>query len=224
MIPSSTSPQASASTSSHARWTAGTVSMGVQVLLKLAGGLGPQAQSQGGLADGGPVEIGGLKDHGGGVVHNFGILAAHDAGQADGLVSVGNHQHPRLQGAAHAVQGDDGLALCALPHHNFTRRHVAVIKGVHRLAVFQHDIVGDVHNVVDGPHTVGPEPLAQPLGRGADFYMVHHPGGVPVAQALRRDLHVQPAVHGPGGAAVYHRLVAAHRPVERRPPLPGQAR
>ena len=196
---------------------------GVQVFLKLAGGLGAQAQGQGSLPDGSTVEIGGLKHHRGGIRHNLRVFAAHDARQANGLFPVGNHQHPRLQPAHRAVQGGDGLPFPALPHHDFAGGHVPVVKGMHGLAIFQHDIVGDVHNVVDGPHAVGPQPLPQPLGGGANAHIGHHPGGVPVAQGLRRHFHIQILENGAGIAALHHRGVVVHGQGEGGGSLPGQA-
>ena len=88
---------------------------GVQMLFELAGGLGTHAQSQSGLADGGAVEVGGLKNHHPGVVPDLRIQAAHDAGKADGLGFIGDDQHAGLQGSLGALQGGHGLALLGLP-------------------------------------------------------------------------------------------------------------
>ena len=93
---------------------------------------------------------------------------------------------------------------------------------MHGLTVFQHHIVGDVHDVVDGPHPVGTKPLTHPLGGGADFHIGHHPGGVADAQVFRLHLHIQLVVHGAGIAALYHRLVVAHGLAEGGGSFPGK--
>ena len=73
---------------------------------------------------------------------------------------------------------------------------------MHGLAVFQHDIVGDVHDVVDGPDAGVPQPFPQPCGGGLDLYVLHHPGGVPGAEVavLNVDVHQL----GNGAAAALH--------------------
>ena len=195
---------------------------GVQILFKLAGGLGTHTQCQSGLTDGGAVEVGRLKDHGGGVRQNFGILAAHNASKTDGLGFIRNHQHTGLQVPHVAVQSGEGLALPALPDHNLAGAYIPIVKGVHGLAVFQHHIVGDVHNVVDGPYPVGTEPLAHPFGGGADFHIGNHPGGVAVAKVFCLHFHIQLVVHGAGIAALYHRLVVAHGFTEGGGSFPGK--
>ena len=94
---------------------------------------------------------------------------------------------------------------------------------MHGLAVFQHNIVCDVHNVVDGPDAVGTEPLTHPLGRGADLHIGNHPGGVAVAQLLGRDFHVQVLEDGTGIGAVDHRVMMLHMPAKGGCGFPGQA-
>ena len=192
------------------------------MLFKLAGGLGPHTQRQSGLADGGAVEVGGLKYHHGGIVPDLAVQAAHDAGQANGLILVGNHQHTGLQGSLGTLQGGHGFARLGLPDHDLAGGDIPVVKGMHGLAVLQHDIVGNIHNVVDGPDAVGTEPLAHPLGAGADLHVGHHPGGVTVAQLLRRDLYVQMLEDGAGIGAMDHRIMMAHMLAEGGGSLPGQ--
>ena len=69
--------------------------------------------------------------------------------------------------------------------------HAGEVEGVHGLAVFQHHIVGDVHDVVDGADAGVPQPFPHPRGRGLDLHVLHHPGGVPGAEiaVLNVDVH-----------------------------------
>ena len=193
------------------------------MLLKFAGCLGTHAQSQSSLADGGAVEVGGFKDHHGGVVPDFAVQSAHDACQADGLILIGNDQHTGLQGPLGALQGGHGLALPGFPNHDLAGGDIAVVKGVHRLAVFQHDIIGNVHDVVDGPDAVGTQTLPHPLGRGADLHVGDHPGGVAVAQILCLYFHIQVVEDGACLRAVDHGLVVAHMLAKGGGSFPGQA-
>ena len=162
----------------------------VQALFVPGGGLGAHVQSHGGAADGGAVEVGGLKQDLCGVADDLAVGAAHDAGHAHGLVLVADAQHVGGQLALVAVQGLDGLALPGGADHDLAALHAAEVKGVHGLAVFQHDIVGDIHNVVDGADTGVAQPLPHPGGGGADFYVFYQTGGVPGAQVGIFDLNV----------------------------------
>ena len=101
---------------------------------------------------------------------------------------------------------------------------------MHGLAIFQHDVVGDIHNIVDRTHPAGAEAFPHPLGGGADFHVPYHPGGVAGAEVRVRGLHVQALRNGLGqgivrilGTALHYGLVEPERLVEGDGGLPGQA-
>ena len=94
---------------------------------------------------------------------------------------------------------------------------------MHGLAVLQHDVVGDIHDVVDGPHAHGPQPLPHPLGGGADPHIAHHPGGIPGAEVRVRGLHVQQLRQIPGAAPSDRGSVEGQGLVKGGGGLPGQA-
>ena len=116
------------------------------------------------------------------------------------------------------------LALLRPADDDLAALHIAVVKGVHGLAVLQHHVVGDVHDVVDGADAHAPQPLPHPLGGGGDLHVPHHPGGVPGAPG-RRPGSPRPAarIRHAFGAALHHRLVEAQGLVEGGGRLPGQA-
>ena len=163
----------------------------VQLLLKPAGGFGAHPQLFGGDPHRGPVEAGGFEDHHVGVVHDAAVFATHDARHRRGLDRVGDHQHIGGQLPLHPVQGDDRLARFGVAHHDLAPLHILVVEGVHRLAILQHHIVGDIHDIVDGAHAAGPQPLPHPAGGGGDLDVFHHPGGVPQAEVGGLHLHAQ---------------------------------
>ena len=194
----------------------------VQALFKLGGGLGAHAQSQSALADAGAVEAGRLEDHVHSVVHNLAVLAAHDARQAHGPVLVGDDQMVGVELADVAVQGGQLFALFRPADDDFAALHIAIVKGVHGLAVLQHYIVGDVHDIVDGAHAHGPQPLPHPLGGGGDLHVAHHAGGVPGAQVGGGGLHVQQLHQAAVPAPLDHRLVELQGLAEGSGSLTGQ--
>ena len=122
---------------------------------------------------------------------------------------IGDDQMVCGQLAYVAVQGGQLLALLRPANNDLAPLYVAVVEGVHRLAVLQHDIVGDIHDVVDGAHAHSPQPLPHPLGGGGDLYVSHHPGGVPRAQVGRRSFHVQQLHQGTLGPALDQGLMEA---------------
>ena len=200
----------------------GQAVVGVQALLIPGGGIGAHALVPGGDPDGSAVEAGGLKDDGGGVVHNAAVLAAHDAGNGYGLLGVSDNQLLAGEGAVHAVQGSDGLAVLGQAHADLALFDVAQVKGMHGLAVFQHHIVGDVHDVVDGPHTQSAQTLPHPAGRGFHPDVFHNPGTVDGAQGGFFHLYVQHPFAGT--VAGFHlRGVELQRLMEGGGCLPGQA-
>ena len=196
---------------------------GIQTLLELGGGLGPHPQGQSALADAGAVEAGGLEHHVGGVRHDLGVQSAHDARQAHGPVFVGNDQVVGGELAHVAVQGGQLLALLGPADDDMAALHIAVVKGVHGLAVLQHHVVGDVHDVVDGADAHAPQPLPHPLGGGGDLHVPHHPGGVPGHQVGGRGLDVQQIRQHAVGAALHLRLVEGQGLLIGGGHLPGQA-
>ena len=164
---------------------------GVQTLFIAGGSVGTHIQSGGGAVDGGAVEVGGFKQNHGGVAHDLAVGTAHDAGYAHGLVLVTDAEHGGGQLPLVAVQGLDGFALPGGADDDVVALHAGEVEGVHGLAVFQHHIVGDVHDVVDGADAGVPQPFPHPRGGGLDLHVLHHPGGVPGAEiaVLNVDVH-----------------------------------
>ena len=195
---------------------------GVQALFKLGAGLGAHAQSQGGLANGGTVEVGGFKDHIHGVVHDFAVLTTHDAGQTHSPLVVGNDQHGGIELADIAVQGGQFLAVLGPADNDLAALDVAIIKGVHGLAVLQHDIVGDIHDIVDGTDAHGTEPLPHPFGGGGDLDIADHTGRVPGAQFRVGGFHIQQFHQSSIAATLDHRSVDVHGHIIGGGHLPGQ--
>ncbi len=57
-----------------------------------------------------------------------------------------------------------------------------VVERVERLAQFQHDVIGDIHDVVDRPHPGASQPLLHPLGRRPDLHPLDQCRGIAQAQ------------------------------------------
>ena len=195
---------------------------GVQALFIAGGGVGAHIQRGSGTVDGGAVEVGGFKQNHGGVAHDLAVGTAHDAGYAHGLVLVTDAEHGGGQLPLVAVQGLDGFALPGGADDDVAALYAGEVKGVHRLAVFQHHVVGDVHDVVDGADAGVPQPLPHPGGGGLDLHVLHHPGSVPGAQLAVLDVDVHQFGDGIA-AALYLRGVELQGPVKGGAGLPCKA-
>ena len=66
---------------------------------------------------------------------------------------------------------------------------------MHGLAVLLHDIVGDIHQVVDGPDAAGGKPSAHPLRGRANLNVFADPGTVPGAERRILHFHAHIVVH-----------------------------
>ena len=195
---------------------------GVQTLFIAGGSVGAHIQCGGGAVDRGAVEVGGFKEDHGGIAHNLAVGAAHDARYADGPVLIADAEHGGGQLPLIAVQRLNGLALPGGTDDDVAALYAGEVEGVHGLAVFQHHIVGDVHDVVDGADAGVPQPFPHPRGRGLDLHVLHHPGGVPGAEIAVLNVDVHQLRNG-AAAALHFRGVQLQGTAEGGAGLPCEA-
>jgi len=97
-----------------------------------------QSQPHRSLADGRRLERGGFQDHRLGIGADLAIRPAHDAGQRNRALAIGNHAIVRLQRARLTVQRRQCLALNRAAHPDEPAAHVPRIEGMKRIARFEH--------------------------------------------------------------------------------------
>ena len=70
--------------------------------------------------------------------------------------------------------------------------NLIVIKGMHRLTILLHHIVGDIHQIVDGTDSCRRKSSLHPLGGWSDLNILYHTGTVPRAQirVFHRYFHI----------------------------------
>src|SRR5699024_5887260 len=158
----------------------------------------------GGQPDTGTVKTGGFKNNGVGVIHDAGKFTAHDACHSYGAFFVGDDQHAFVKVAFHIVQGSDFLPIFGGADGDLVAVYILVVKGMHGLAVFQHDIVGNINNIVDGPNAASPQTLPHPTGRGLNFYIFDHPGDITHAELRIFHLYLKQIIDIPV-SAFHHR-------------------
>ena len=88
----------------------------------------------GGAANAGGVEVCALYEDVGGGFRNARVESAEDAGNAEGLFVVTNHQVGRRELVLHAVEGGEGRAVGAGAHLYLVAVHMVEVEAVERLA------------------------------------------------------------------------------------------
>src|SRR5205085_10142945 len=94
-------------------------------------------------------------------------LAAHDPGEPDGTLAVGDHEILDSQRALDAVERPYLLALPRTTGDEPAAKQVEVV-GVERAAEREHHVVGDVDDVRDRADAGVPQARLQPRRRPAD--------------------------------------------------------
>lgn len=151
---------------------------GIESAFEAVGGVGDEAEATGGGADGGGVEDGAFEEHRCCFFGDAGVFAAHDAGEGDGFLGVGDDEVVGVKFVSFAVEGGEFFVGFGLANANGVADEGRRIEGVERLAKFEEDVVGDVNDVVDGTKADGFEAFAHPLGAGGDFEVCEKLGGV----------------------------------------------
>ena len=160
----------------------------VQPLLEAERGVRAQFQRVGGAPRVDGVERRGLQQHVPRGVRHLGVRAAHHTGEPYRTLGVRDHQHGRTQFVLLAVEAREAFAVPGGTDDDLRIPHLVEVERVQRLAVLQHDVVGHVHDVVDGAVARVLQPLAQPVRGRADPHTAHQRAGVARAEGGVGDL------------------------------------
>ena len=154
----------------HGSVRSGQGAIAGQSLLKAAAGLRSQSDAAGRLAH----QLGGedscLQPDGGGAIAHRRFSPAHQPCQGNRPAAVGHHQGLSVQLTLLPIEAEERFTRLGRPQTQGPRiGHPAAagdeglaIKSVQGLARLQHHQIGDVDNVVDGPHTGALEATLQP--------------------------------------------------------------
>ena len=136
------------------------------------------------------------------LVAHLAVLAAHDPGDRDGPLRVGDHEVGRRELALVAVERADLLPRLRAADDDPALREERAVERVQRRAEREHDVVRDVDDVRDRAHAGGEEPRLQPGRRRADAGVAEDPADVARAALEVLDADVDRLVAGraPGRA------------------------
>ena len=147
---------------------------GVKTLFKACGSICSHTESLCGGTNACAVKAGSLENNINGIVHNSAVLAAHNACNGNGLLSIGNYQHLFGKSSCYTVKGGYLLALCGISYLNGIALDVADIESVHRVTVFEHYKVCDINEIVDRTNAACTKSLSEPQRRGTYLNILYN--------------------------------------------------
>ena len=149
------------------------------------------------------MEVCALEHHVGGCIVCAAALASEDAGYTHGFLGIADAQVVESQGVLLTVEGDELGALGLGAHHNLVARHLVGVEAVHRLAVSHHDVVGDIHNIINRTQADDLQLVLKPFGTLLHLASRHAQAGIALAGLGVLDGHLYRHV------VVIHRELAA---------------
>ena len=155
---------------------------GIKSLLKSCRAFGSHTVFLRGNADRRPEEASGLKYNGGGVILYLAVCAAHNSSEGNRFSLVCDNEHRGVKGVILIVKGSEKLVFFSAANVYGRAAKAAIVKGVHRLTVLKHNVVGYINDVVDRANAACAESHTQPEGRGLDFYVLDHSCHISVAK------------------------------------------
>ena len=154
----------------------------IQPFLKAGRGIGTHTERSGCAAHRGAVETGTLKEDHSCISDDFRVLTAHNTCNCDRLFRITDAKHIRSKSSFRTVQRADCFTRLCAADTDFPAVNTGKVKCVHRLAVFQHNIVGDIHDIVDRTHTGIPDTLRHPGRRRRNADIPDHACGITRAE------------------------------------------
>ena len=118
----------------------------------------------GGLAHRSGIEVSALKEDVNRLLGSTRLQAAKDAGNTHRFLGIAYHEVVLREFALYPIECHEGSTLGHGLHHYLATLYLVGIEAVEGLAIGMEDIVGDVHDVVDGTEADGSQSVLQPFG------------------------------------------------------------
>ena len=164
-------------------------------LLESEAGLGAQPVPLPRPADVDRVEDGRLHDDLARRLAHLARCAAHDPGNADGALGIGDDEGFGIEGAHHVVERLELFARARPSDDDPAAVDGSGVEGMGRLAHLEHHVVRRVDDVADRAHAGGPEAHLDPVGRGSDGRVGHPSSDEPRTELGLLHLHGESPVH-----------------------------
>ena len=165
--------------------------LGCDALLPARLGLGAHVEALAAAKHAELLEVRGLEQDALRLRRDLALLAAHDPGDRDGPLSVGDDELLARQRPLGPVERADRLAVARAADDDAALRELRVVERVQRVAEREHHVVRHVDDVRDRPHAGADQARLQPARRLADRDVAEQPPDVARAalQVVDADVH-----------------------------------
>ena len=163
----------------------------VNATLKAETGICLQAMTTCALTNPRGVEVSTLEQHVLRGLVGSASLAAKHTGDTHWLLHVADSQVLIGKFVLLTIEGDERSAFRQGLHHHFIALHHVGIEAMQGLSVSHHDVVGDIHNVVDGALTNRRQAILQPFRAFLNFAVLHADSAVTGTSLASHHFHVK---------------------------------
>ena len=136
------------------------------------------------------MEISTLQDHVLRCLIGAASLTAKDTGDTHWLFSIADAEVVLAKDMLLTVERDELCALGLRPNHDLMSLDHVCIEAVHRLSISHHDIIGDVHDIVDGTETDNRQFVLKPFGAFLDIAVRDAQAGIALAGLMVFNIHL----------------------------------
>ena len=165
-------------------------SVGINTTLEAEAGIGAQSMTTGTLANPCRMEVSTLEHHVCGCLIRTTTLSTEHTSYTHRLLRIADGQILVRQAVLHTVECHELRTLGHGLHHDLMTGNHICIEAVERLTVCHHDVVGDVHDIVDRTKTDGGQLVLQPLRTLLHFTISDAYTSIALASLLILDHHL----------------------------------
>ena len=179
------------------------LSVWIYATLKTVAGICTQTMTASALADPCWMEVSTLQDYILGCLVSTRTLTAEDTGDTHRLLSITDAQVVLTQGMLLAIESNKLGALWLGTNYNLMTGYHVCIKTVQWLTICHHDIVGDIHDIVDWTQADDVQLILQPLRAFLHLTTGDAYTGITLASLSILDFNIDRKI-----LVVYHKLIA----------------
>ena len=179
------------------------LSVWIYATLKTVAGICAQTMTASALADPCRMEVSTLQDYILGCLVSTRTLTAEDTGDTHRLLSIADAQVVLTQGMLLAIESNKLGALWLGTNYNLMTGNHVCIEAVQWLAVCHHDIVGNIHDIVDRAQADDVQLILQPLRTFLHLTTGDAYTGITLASLSILDFNIDRKIF-----VVYHKLIA----------------
>jgi len=136
------------------------------------------------------MEISTLQDHILGCLIGATALSAKDTGNTHRLFGIANTEVVLAKDMLLAVECDELCSLGLRPNHDLMPLDHISIEAMHRLSIGHHDVIGDVHDVVDRTEADDRQLVLKPFRTLLDITVCDAQAGIALAGIMVLNIYL----------------------------------